>query len=138
MLKQIMEKNMVEYPHSIVLIKNTFVKNSNKYLLYYDQRWDCKLFINYQTVPGPESDNTERIQSTIASELKVKPEGCTFLFQELHTKFSVSAQKEKYYCHRFYKVNIKRFPPEIQKDSFEIEGKNISGCQLPRWKKIQT
>ena len=35
---------MIQNNHSLVAIKNTFNNTSNKFLVYYDERWDCKLF----------------------------------------------------------------------------------------------
>lgn len=57
---------MKEHPHSIVLIKDTFHSNDNRFLLYYDARWDCRLFLNYATV----TSDFELDQKNIAKHLQ--------------------------------------------------------------------
>lgn len=42
------------------------IKYKNKYLLYDDQRWKCKLFINYKTV---NKDNEQHLINFISKDL---------------------------------------------------------------------
>lgn len=113
---------MEKHPHSIILIKDDFNKNSNRFLVYDDPRWHCRLFPNYHTISASEEENISNIQHHIRMELKTTTENGCFLFQKLHSKYSVSSQKEKVYLHRFYRFQIKG-NPEITQDSFCIDGK---------------
>lgn len=112
---------MKNHPHSIILIKDDFNKNSNRFLVYYDSRWECRLFVNYHTL-GENEEDILNINRHIESELKSKTKSCVFLFDKIHSKYSVSARREKYYHHRFYRLNMD-FNKTTRKDSFEIDGK---------------
>lgn len=118
---------MKEHPHSIVLIKDTFNPYSNRYLLYYDSRWKCKLFLNYSTVSSDVSQDVENIAKHLQMDLKISEHSIkgVFEFEKVHEKYSVSAQERKCYRHRFYRYEISRFPSEIKKDSFKIDGKKF-------------
>lgn len=128
---------MVEHPHSIVLIKDTFNDNSNRYLMYYDSRWECKLFLNYATYVDDYDKNDKNIREHLRMELKV-PGGDidgAFMFEEVHEKYSVSAKKQKCYRHRFYKYRIESFADDLQKNDFEIEGKHFYWMSIAEMEK---
>ena len=38
--------NIIQHNHSLVAIKDTFSVESKRYLTYYDEKWECKLFLN--------------------------------------------------------------------------------------------
>lgn len=125
---QIEEANlMAEHPHSIVLIKDTFNVNSNRYLVYYDARWKCRLFLNYSTIISDFKADEDNIQKHLGMELKISENDIkgAFEFEKVHEKFSVSAQQRKCYRHRFYKYAINIFPETLKQDSFEIDGKKF-------------
>lgn len=123
---QIAEANlMTEHPHSIVLIKDTFNENANRYLVYYDTRWKCKLFLNYSTLDSDIGSDENNIQKHLGIELKIDKKNLSgvFEFEKVHEKFSVSAQEIKCYRHRFYKYVIDSFSDELRQNSFEIDGR---------------
>lgn len=113
--------HMEQHQHSIILIKDSFKNNPNRFLVYQDARWGCKLFINYHTTPD-DNVNIENIERHIKSELKTETDSCVFLFEKLHTKFSASSGKEKCYMHKFYELNLKP-SKTIRQDHFTIDGK---------------
>ena len=39
--------NTIQHNHSLVAIKDTFSVESKRYLTYYDEKWECKLFCEY-------------------------------------------------------------------------------------------
>ncbi len=41
--------------HSIVAIRNSFEEFPNRFLVYYDTRWECFLFLNFKTNVNNES-----------------------------------------------------------------------------------
>lgn len=123
---QIEEANlMTEHPHSIVLIKDTFNENANRYLVYYDARWKCRLFLNYSTVNSDIGSDETNIRKHLGMELKIEEKNISgvFEFEKVHEKFSVSAQETKCYRHRFYKYAIKFFTEQLKQNSFEIDGR---------------
>lgn len=43
-MKEIEDLDMIQHNHSLVIIKESFNDNMKRFLLYYDEKWDCKLF----------------------------------------------------------------------------------------------
>lgn len=121
--KDIEQLNEVTHPFSIVVIKDTFNKYPNRFLLYYDERWNCKLFFNYRTV----EDNEKNIISRLSNELKVKKEDIAvdFVTEQIYRKYSVSDKKDKVYDHRIYHVDIAEFSKNSMENEFEIDGKKF-------------
>ena len=126
--EEIEEENLMkEHPHSIVLIKDTFHSNDNRFLLYYDARWNCRLFLNYATITSDYELDMENIVRHLQMELKVSKNNLdgAFAFEKVHEKYSVSAKENRCYRHRFYQFLIKQFDEKIEKDSIEIDGKKF-------------
>lgn len=120
--RDINELNKIEHRHTIVVIKDTFNEFPNRYLVYYDGRWDCKLFINYKT---NDKNNEEFIKGHISSDFKVPVENISlkYVTQQTHEKFSVSNNRMKTYEHIFYLAEISDMPNLIMQDTFELDGK---------------
>lgn len=121
LLSDINKLNEIAHNHSIVLIKDSFQRFPNRFLVYEDKRWECKLFLNYKENPN----NEEFIKNHLSGDLKIELDdiNMSYLGQRIHEKYSESAKEEKVYCHKFYIANISQFPDKITKDSFEIDGK---------------
>ena len=128
LLRDIDKLNEMAHGHSIVLVKDTFRKFSNRFLVYDDKRWECLLFLNYKQNP----DNESFIRNRISSELKIEPQNIdlSYLGQRIHEKYSESAKKNKVYCHRFYMASIRNYPEEMRKDSFQCDGKEYRWMTL--------
>lgn len=121
LLSDINKLNEITHNHSIVILKDTFNSFPNKMLVYYDERWECKLFLNYKENPNNESF----IKHHLSQELKIDISNIElkFLGQRIHEKFSESAKENKMYSHKFYIASIKEFPKMMQQDSFECDNK---------------
>ena len=50
LLNDIQKLDKIQHKHSLVAIQFPDTSAEKKYLVYYDERWDCKLFLNYKTV----------------------------------------------------------------------------------------
>ena len=74
--------------YSIIIIKK-----DNKYLNYYDNRWDMYLF------PNIKGNNIEEIKE------KYNTDNVKLLFDKVHDKYSIPNDKIKTYHHYFYEVN---------------------------------
>ncbi len=79
----------MEHVHSIII-----VKKGNKFLNYFDERWNTYLFLNMK------GNNIEEIKS------KYKTDDVKFLFDKVHSKYSVPHNENRIYHHYFYEVNI--------------------------------
>lgn len=62
---------MIQHNHSLVVIRNLFTENKQKFLVYYDEKWDCKLFLNYKTM---DRDNENSILDRVAADLGLNRE----------------------------------------------------------------
>ena len=79
------------------MIKDTFHSNDNRFLLYYDARWDCRLFLNYATVTSDFELDQKNIAKHLQMELKVSQDNLegAFAFEKVHEKYSVSAKENR-------------------------------------------
>ena len=78
----------MENVHSILIIRK-----DNKFLNYFDERWNMYLF------PNIKGNDIEKIKNKYNTD-KVK-----LLFDKVHDKFSVSHNEERTYHHYFYEVD---------------------------------
>lgn len=87
--------------HAIIVIKN----KDNKYLQYYDKRWNSKLFPNCKL---DDVDNLTTVTNKVHDILGVSPMSITarWVGIKTHKKFSESDKMEKEYTHEFYVVSI--------------------------------
>lgn len=126
LFEEIDEANEMERTnHSIIVVRDTFRPHSNKYLVYYDPRWDCKLFLNYHTTPSID-ENIANINRHLSMDFKVDESNVqgTWWFHELHEKYSESHKKNRLYDHNFYEFKFKIFPEQMEADEFEIDGRH--------------
>lgn len=113
--------NEITHNHSIIIVKDSFNKYPDRFLVYDDKVWECRLFINYN-----ENENNEAfIKSHLSSELKVDISDSTLKFttMKIHEKLSQRDKINKMYCHKFYLADIKEFPQCAKDDTFTIGGK---------------
>lgn len=77
------------YNYSLIVIKN-----NSKYLLYGDERWKCKLFINYKT---KEEKNETAIKEELEEDLQLDKStiNCEFITSKIQEKYSVSHNENK-------------------------------------------
>ncbi len=125
---EIEEANLMkEHPHSIVLLKDTFNLNSNRFLVYYDSRWDCRLFLNYATITEDFAKDEQNIAKHLQMELKISEDKMeyAFEFEKVHEKYSPTSNENKCYRHRFYKFILNEFSDITKQDEFEIDGKKF-------------
>ena len=89
----------MEHVHSIIIIKK-----DNKYLNYYDDRWDMYLF------PNIKGNNIDDIKQ------KYDTDNVQFLFDKVHDKYSIPNNENRTYHHYFYQVD-----KEIDGDYFTLD-----------------
>lgn len=70
-MKDITGLDMIQHNHSLVVIRSLFTENKQKFLVYYDEKWDCKLFLNYKTM---DRDNENSILDRVAADLALNRE----------------------------------------------------------------
>lgn len=126
LLNDICDLNQITHPFSIVAIKDTFNNYPNKFLLYYDERWDCKFFFSYRT-SNDDNENIKNIKKRLSNELKtpIKSINVKFVTESIYQKYSVSDKIQKMYDHKIYYAKILDFDDELKKKSFIIDGKKF-------------
>lgn len=115
--------NETEHCFSLVAIKDTFNDYPNRFLLKYDKDWDCDLFFSFHTLNDEQRD-IGNIKERLSNLLKVDPAEISveYVDETLQTKFSQKDKVTKLYNHRLYHAEIKDFPKDEQKQTFEIDG----------------
>ena len=124
------ENRVNEY--NIVLIKNNQL--DGRYLLFYSQRWKCKLFLNYK-VQNSGNYNVSNEINSIATKLSVdtgiKCSGLDISYYgELESrKFSYGDKVEKKYKFYFYFVKTE-IPVNMQRTEFSCNGNKFFWMSL--------
>ena len=86
--------------HAIIVIKN-----NNRYLQYYDLRWDSYLFLNCKLL---DNNMLEIVSEFVSKSLNIDKKyiKVKYIDFKVHKKFSESAKVEKEYTHYFYQVEV--------------------------------
>ena len=115
--------NTIQHNHSLVAIKDTFRVESKRYLTYYDEKWECKLFLNFKTV---EENNENNLIENLSSSLSINRSSihCEIKGNQVDEKYSVSHKEMRTYNHRLYEVSISNFPEIMRNDNFTLNGKH--------------
>ena len=108
LLNDIQKLDKIQHKHSLVAIQFPDTSAEKKYLVYYDERWDCKLFLNYKTV-----DRADKSQIN-----------CRYISSKVQEKYSESHQENRIYNHRLYEIKIQVFPEDEQKENFVVNGRH--------------
>lgn len=112
--------NEITHNHSIIAIKDSFNEFPNRFLLYDDNRWSCRLFLNFKD----NINNESFIIDGISNRLKIKRNQISvkFIAQQIHEKYSESHKENRVYCHRLFEVSISQVSEVMKADTFEIDG----------------
>lgn len=115
--------NQIGHPFSIVAIKDTYHEYPNRFLVYYEPRWKCRLFLYFRT-QSSAGENILNIKQSLSNQLKIDSSDIDVQFRDerIYTKYSVSDQIKKVYDHSLYLATIRHFPELSQNNSFEIDG----------------
>lgn len=102
---------------------NPVTSAEKKYLVYYDERWDCKLFLNYKTVDRADE---ESVINKVSADLNVDKSqiNCRYISSKVQEKYSESHQENRIYNHRLYEIKIQVFPEDEQKENFVVNGRH--------------
>lgn len=105
--------------YSLVAIKDTFNKYPNHFLVYYNEKWDCKFFFSFKTIP---SNDIANLRERISNELKIPQESISLEKRAERTqrKFAPADSIQKSYAHTLYYAEIKDIPAEYQHSLFSI------------------
>lgn len=133
-MKEIEDLDMIQHNHSLVIIKESFNDNMKRFLLYYDEKWDCKLFLNYKT---QERGDKAAIIANVVKELKLnqKEVKCRYITSKLQEKYSVSHRENRIYNHRLYELQVNRFSEQEMEKDFVVNGKHYYWMSIEEMEK---
>lgn len=117
----------MEHTYYLVVVKDA---SSDRYLVYYDERWDCKLFPNYK---GSES----ALKEQVAADLGLDSTNLLFdyIASRVQEKYSVSHSEMRIYNHRLYGMHYCDFPERFKQDNFVINGKHYYWMSMSKMEK---
>ena len=118
--------------HAIIIIRN----KQGAYLQYLEPTWQSYLFLNCKVTSGTD---TRPIADLIFDKLGVSANNIQYLFDKIHSKYSVKHQKMREYHHYFFLVDIDLDEKMVEKE-FNIndtEFKWFSMTMLENDKRIQ-
>lgn len=120
LFKDINRLNEITHNHSIVAVKNTFDEFPNKFLVYYDTRWNAYLFLNFKD----NTNNESFIISGVSNKLKIKKEDIkvSYIAQNVSEKRSESHHENRIYSHKLYLASVVGFLDVAKQNAFEIDG----------------
>ena len=127
---------------ALAVIKDTFSKYPNRFLVYYDEIYHCYLCPHFPITKEEIKDNfySEKILEYISNELRVSKK---HLFvnsvrqQKEHVKYSLRENDNKNFLFYYCKVDISNFDKyqNIKNDSFIIQGKKFAWVSLAELRK---
>lgn len=117
--KDILKLDKVESRHSLVAMRDYFNNQPMRYLVYYDENWECWLLPNFSTM---EKGDNEKVKQGIAHMLGVKQIyiSCKKIGEATHPKMSQRDKKNKIYQHSLYDVKVKKFSDIEKQDEFTL------------------
>lgn len=106
--------NDVPRKHAIIILQK-----GDKYLQYYDERWESFLFLNCKV---ENEKDISKIKETVAEKLNIGEEelNVSYVMNKIHSKFSESAKIMKTYQHYFFIVNFPKLPIDMLEDEFFV------------------
>ena len=108
LLNDIQKLDKIQHKHSLVAIQFPDTSAEKKYLVYYDERWDCKLFLNYKTVDRADE---ESVINKVSADLNVDKSqiNCSTYRQKYRRNILKAIRRIGYYNHRLYEIRFKYF-----------------------------
>lgn len=119
---EIEKLDLIQHNHSLIAIKDSF-STGKEFLLYYDEKWDCKLFLNYKT---QDRNNEAALKEYVAADLQLDKNQiiCKYKTSRVQEKYSVSHKENRVYNHRLYEMEIGQFPECERKKDFILNNKH--------------
>lgn len=132
LLEDIKNLDRTEHRHSLVALKDTFVAVPSRYLLYYDEKWQCWFFFSYRTA---QNDDFGHVRKALSEQLGV-PEKLVkvkWIAERVQTKQSPTG--EKTYAHKLYSAKLTNFPEDLKAAAFTLNGTRYCWMTLQEMEK---
>ena len=124
LLNDIENLDKIQHDHSLAVICNKDMVRGKRFLVYDDERWDCKLFLNYKT---QARDNEAALVEKVSADLQIDKSqiNCRYITSRIQEKYSVSHKENRVYNHRLYEIRIDDLSEIFQKSDFLRNGKHF-------------
>ena len=124
LLNDIENLDKIQHDHSLVIIYNRDMVGTKRFLVYDDERWDCKLFLNYKT---QARNNEAALLEKVSADLQIDKSQihCRYITSRIQEKYSVSHKENRVYNHRLYEICIDNLSEISQKNDFLKNGKHF-------------
>ena len=109
---------------SIIAVRDASAQARNRFLLYYDARWDCDFFPNHAT-EGTVPMEKPALANWLSGAFEVPQSSftLTYIREMTHTKPAVSHDNQlRDYVYRLWVADVNPLPQEWQADSFTVGG----------------
>ena len=104
LFNEIKDLDKMQHRFSLIIIKDGYNQYSNKFLLRYDDRWNCWLLPYYKTA---DKDNEIVTINRLKNDLHLSSEIELIKSRvDITTKFSYSANRNKTYEHTYYEAKL--------------------------------
>lgn len=119
--KEIKSMDQIKHKFSLIAVKDTFCEYSNRFLVYWDARWECWLLLNFRT---PDNNEVEVLARRTAETLHVPVAKTKLQWEDVqvYTKFSVSDRIRKVYEHNLYIAKITSWTETLKQRQFVLDG----------------
>ena len=114
---------------SLIAVKDGTGVLSNRYLTYYDERWNCWFLPNNHSFDSYEEDKA-KLSSYLSSEFKIPSDDfqMRFVGTSASTKLSTEHNEERTYDYRLYLASAIRIP-----DTWSSEGEFAVEFRKCKW-----
>lgn len=128
--KEIAAMNIIS--SSIIALREPGVSDSNRYLLYRDEQWNCWFFPNRHSTANVADDERD-ILNFLSAEFKVPQGDCSLELRgtESSVKLSTEHNEERHYDYRLYDATVKTMP-----SAWSAEGEFTVGGHACRFMSI--
>lgn len=129
LLEEIKNMDEVKSSYSLVAIKDSFNEYPTRFLVYYDEEWDCWFFPNYKTA---NENDAESVKERISLEIKIDSRCLSIkeIASQIITKTHPTKHINKNYHHTLYLVKAESFPENEKQDSFTQDGRQYKWLSI--------
>ena len=124
LLNDIENLDKIQQDHSLVVIYNRDMAGTKRFLVYDDERWDCKLFLNYKT---QARNNEAALIDKVSTDLQIDKSQmhCRYITSRIQEKYSVSHKENRVYNHKLYEISIDHLSEIFPENDFLKNGKHF-------------
>lgn len=124
LMEDIRKMDRTEKRSSIIAVRDSSGEARNRFLLYWDTRWECDFFPNHDTegsVPMEKPELSKWLSGTF--EIPEASFRLEYLREMAHSKPSVShGNKMRDYVYRLWVADVTELPDPWRHDAFEVGG----------------